>query len=78
MNIGALWLKEKDSRKFFSGVIEYPGMRMQINVFKNTEKKGEKEPDYHIVWFPDKKDSSGKAVDQVQTAFSGQSDDIPF
>lgn len=79
MKIGALWLKEKDGKKYFSGKIEVPGLDLQFAVFKNEEKNKENQPDYNIVWSsPNQKKNNStqqNSSDQVQP-FSD--DDIPF
>lgn len=42
-NIGALWRKEKDKKKFFSGVIELiAGQKVRVIVMPFEPKKGEK------------------------------------
>lgn len=51
-NIGALWLKEKNGRKYFSGVVEpngKDGPKLRVMVFKNEKKDSDKHPDYRIV-----------------------------
>ncbi len=52
MQVGCLWLKEdKDGKRFFTGKIEWPGMDMNIAIFKNDKKEeGSNQPDYHIQW----------------------------
>lgn len=44
--IGALWLKEKNGKKYLTGKIDGIG---QIVVFKNDRKNSEKQPDYRIL-----------------------------
>jgi hypothetical protein len=39
MKIGALWLKEKDGKKYYSGTIEFPGIKLNFAIFKNEEKQ---------------------------------------
>lgn len=56
MKIGALWLKEKDGKKYFSGKIEVPGLDLQLAIFRNEDKQKENQPDFNIVWSPPKKD----------------------
>jgi uncharacterized protein (DUF736 family) len=58
MKIGALWLKEKDGKKYYSGIIEFPGMKLNFAIFKNEEKQQDNHPDYNIVWSPVKKNNS--------------------
>ena len=47
---GALWLKESAKGKYFSGEVEFDGVKRQIVVFRNTFKEpGSKQPDYKIL-----------------------------
>lgn len=52
-DVGALWLKSKGGRKFFSGTLQLEGRegpKLQVFVFKNEKKaEGSKQPDYRIV-----------------------------
>lgn len=68
--IGALWLKEKDDKKFFSGEVEIDGKKHSIVVFRNTYKQeGSKQPDYNILL---RKDSGSNQQDDTFD------DDIPI
>lgn len=54
MNIGAAWTRTtKDGKKFLSGVIEYPGVKLHVALFKNEKKEGN-QPDFNISWMPEK------------------------
>jgi hypothetical protein len=67
--IGALWLKEKNGKKFFSGEIELNGQKHSVVVFRNTYKEeGSKQPDYNILL------SQGQSQ-QKQDTFE---DDVPI
>ena len=54
MKVGALWIREKDGKKFMSGTLQWPGVEMHLAVFKNESKQGQ-QPDYEIVWYPQRK-----------------------
>ena len=70
MNIGALWLKEKDGKKYFSGQIEFPGTKLNFAVFKNEKKDKPSQPDYKIVWSPPKNgDSKPASYNEDETPF---------
>ena len=73
MEIGALWLKEKDGKKFFSGQIEYPGVKLNFAIFKNEKKEKDGQPDYKIVWSPQRENkgtgNSGNNPFEDQTPF---------
>lgn len=59
MRIGGLWLKKtNDNKTYMSGSIQYPGTELNFAVFKNEEKKQENQPDYLIVWSPERKNSN--------------------
>ena len=52
-SIGALWLKEKNGKKFMSGMIEedkivFAEGKAGILMYKNDYKKEERHPDYKI------------------------------
>ena len=54
-NIGALWLQEKNGRKYMSGTIETDKLdqipqdgKIQVAIFRNDNKEGN-QPDYRIV-----------------------------
>lgn len=77
MNIGAVWLKEKDGKTYMSCKIQTPGLDLNFAIFKNEKKEeGSKQPDYNIAWSPPRKqdaESSGPAADD---SFSDKN--IPF
>lgn len=78
MVIGAVWLKEKDGKKFFSCQIEVPGLHLNFAIFKNDKKEKDNQPDYNIVWSPPKKQndnySTGGSPDEVPPV----GEEIPF
>lgn len=80
MQIGALWLKEKDGKKYFSGQIEYPGVKLNFAIFKNEKKENPNQPDYQIVWNPPKEGAGNGGG--APAASSGnpfdEGGDIPF
>jgi hypothetical protein len=60
MKMGALWLRQaKDGQTYMSGVIEYPGMKLQFAVFRNDEKQKDNQPDYNIIWNPPQEGGQG-------------------
>ena len=76
MEIGALWLKKStDGKPYFSGTIEFPGTSIPVVIFKNTEKKEEKHPDYKIIWSKPKQ-GGGTPAAGVQNTFND--DGVPF
>jgi uncharacterized protein (DUF736 family) len=74
VKIGAVWLREKDGKKYMSGVIEYPGQKLNFAIFRNEEKKADNQPDYNIVWNPPKENGPKAPADSG----GGHDDDIPF
>lgn len=73
-SIGALWLKEKDGKQWFSGVLEnVDGTKVNIVVFSNDYKKEEKHPDYRIFRSTKQGDSSPAPAKAVSTG----SDEVP-
>lgn len=59
MKIGALWLKKtQDGKTYMSGVIQFPGTEMSFAVFKNEEKQQDNQPDYNIIWSPERKNNN--------------------
>lgn len=73
MRIGAAWKREsKAGKKYISGVIEYPGMKLEIALFPKEEKRNDNSPDFDIVWSERKRGSEGAGGgDEFH-------DDIPF
>jgi len=72
MKIGALWPQKskKDGKEFYSGVIEFPGTKMRIAIFPNTEKKdGDKQPSHNIIWSPEQEQP--KYSSQGDSGYSG-------
>ena len=48
-DIGALWVKESPSQKYFSGHFTDPdGNRVKVVIFTNKHKKKETHPDYRV------------------------------
>jgi uncharacterized protein (DUF736 family) len=73
MRIGAAWKREsKAGKRYISGVIEYPGMKLEIALFPKDEKRNESSPDFDIVWSERKKsDENTGGGDEFQ-------DSVPF
>jgi uncharacterized protein (DUF736 family) len=81
MNIGALWLKEKDGKRYFTGKIQYPNFELQIAIFKNENKTSENAPDYNIIWSNFNKKNNQQDQQQSITqpkSFNELDNDIPF
>jgi len=75
MHIGAAWLKEtKEGKKFFSCIIETPGLHLNFAIFKNEKKEKDNQPDYHIIWSPAKK----KNDNSDNIPFEPSEENIPF
>lgn len=81
INLGALWLNEKDGKKYMSG---YLG-DARLLVFKNDHKDNDKAPDYRVLIGKGKKQQeyeAGKAGDGNQGGSRGGrqdgGDDVPF
>lgn len=73
-SIGALWEKEGKAGKYMSGQIEIGGNKINIVVFKNTNKKKENHPDWNILISKPKEDK--RAWDEEG---HGQKEaDVPF
>ena len=78
-SIGALWLHtSKDgTKKYMAGNIELPDKtKVKFVVFKNTNKKSEKHPDYNILL----SEPMAKKTDTAQMNAPDDDDDdsIPF
>jgi uncharacterized protein (DUF736 family) len=73
--IGALWLKESQSgMRYFSGTLDLGAFgEVQIAIFRVTEKRNEKGPDYHIVLSEPKPQAPEPAKEEVVA-----DEDIPF
>jgi uncharacterized protein (DUF736 family) len=84
-SIGAMWIKEKNGKKYMTGVIEINGEKINIVVFKNGYKKEDKHPDYRILRSRSKSELSGNSEQLPDKQFkpenkeSGyENDEIPF
>jgi hypothetical protein len=71
--IGALWLKEKNGKKYFSGQIEpdgREGRKLPILIFKNDKKEKDNQPDYtiNLRTDDDRKDDRKEGTDGQRTA----------
>jgi uncharacterized protein (DUF736 family) len=79
MKIGALWLKKtQDGKTYMSGLIEYPGQKMNFAVFKNENKQNDNHPDYEIVWNPPKQGNGNGNGGGAAPLPSNFNDGIPF
>lgn len=74
-SIGGFWKKEKNDKKYMSGVIEINGEKSNVVIFQNGYKKEEKHPDY--VMYLSKK--SGQTLStQPTTQVTEQAEEMPF
>lgn len=72
--IGALWIKRsQEGTTYFSGEIEFDGVKKRIVIFKN-EKKSDKQPDYRILESQPMNQPTTKIAPDVEIDL----DDIPF
>ena len=79
MNIGSLWIKEKDGRTYYSGVIQSPFIpsgEARIAIFPVQNKTNANGPDFNIVWSMPKKSGGGVQNQPDEPAPAGE--DIPF
>lgn len=77
--IGALWLKEKDGKKYFSGSLQDLHGEIRIVVFKNDNKTKDTQPDYQILLSEERKDRPQEAQSaQQQTEKEVRIEDLPF
>ena len=61
--IGALWVKESPSQKYFSGhFTDGEGNRVKVVIFTNKHKKKETHPDYRVYKSADPTNQSNKEV----------------
>ena len=73
-NIGAFWLKtSKKGEKYMSGYVEINGAKVDLIVFKNKQKREDKQPDYRI-FLKEKREYQAKEPDRNQEELI----DIPF
>lgn len=63
--IGALWIKElRDGRRIMTGMLEMGEVKTKIVIFRTTEKKTERSPDFTIYidnYVPPQGDGGGAA-----------------
>ena len=72
LKIGALWLKKtQDGKTYMSGNIQYPGTEMSFAVFKNEDKQSENQPDYNIVWSPERKNNNNQSQENNSNGDNG-------
>ena len=80
--VGALWLKEKNGKKFFSGSLELEGKegpKLRVFVFRNEKKDSAKHPDYRVVLADDEEDErSSRRDEQTARERAEEDDSIPF
>ena len=70
-NIGALWLKtSKEGNNYMGGMVVINGVKTNIVVFKNNNKKEDRQPDYNIL--------QSKPLDKKQAVVSETQEEIPF
>lgn len=71
-SMGCLWLKtSKDGKKYMSGTVCVNGVKINIVVFKNNNKKEDRHPDYNIL---QSKPINNKQVDTREI----ETEEIPF
>lgn len=74
VRVGALWIREKDGRRFLTGTLELggrEGTKVNIAVFPNDRKeKGTKQPDYNI--------TSDSALPAPGGGVPAGDDEVPF
>lgn len=74
--IGALWLREgKKGNKYMSGVVEVGSSKINVLIFKNTDKQNGKSPDYLILT---SEQVSKPQNEEVLPSSSDDTDDMPF
>lgn len=47
-SIGGLWKKKVNGKEMYSGTVEINGVKTRLDVWPNTFKKEEKQPDFKI------------------------------
>jgi len=55
--IGALWVREANGKKFWSGVLKDLGGDINIVVFPNEKKEKENQPDLNIILSEERKEN---------------------
>ena len=75
--IGALWLREKNGKKYFSGVLNDLHGNINIAVFPNNKKQAENQPDFNIIIsFPSKRAKTAEdEAEELEPRKNGNSDD---
>ena len=78
--IGALWIREKDGRKYMSGVLNDLAGDINIAVFKNDRKEKENQPDYNIVISERPQENKSKEINKEMPTIENQEveEDLPF
>jgi hypothetical protein len=79
--IGALWVKESPSQKYFSGhFTDQDGSRVKVVIFTNKHKKKETHPDYRVYKSTDPQSQNNNqqevAVQPVETAASAVEEEL--
>ena len=79
--IGALWVKESPSQKYFSGhFTDQDGNRVKVVIFTNKHKKKETHPDYRVYKSADPQSQNNNqqevAVQPVETAASAVEEEL--
>jgi len=82
--IGALWkhkYTDKDTGKektFYSGEIEWPGVKGRIIIRQNDKKGNEKAPELILIYETLEPRTDGQKQAEESQASSDDTDDIPF
>ena len=87
--VGALWLKEKDGKRFFSGKMEFElPAGATVLIYRNDRKQQEKHPDYTIHTFEDDQPAPRNEYQQAPRDYKAEREaeaqgpppdlDIPF
>ena len=79
---GALWLRESNGKKYFTGYFEKDGVKTELYVSKNDFREGDENKPYFRIFeskpFNKEAGAGATAVAATTTEAAPENDDVPF